>query len=338
MLTIELGIRLGLYEGLVAGAATPPELADRTGIDRRYAREWLEQQATAGIIAVDADPSDGHDPDARVFSLPLAQQICLLDQDSLAFLAPLAKFSVAGAVCLPDVVEAYRKGTGLTFGEYGADIRVAQSLANRPQFLNLLASEWLTAMPDVIERLAAGHACVADIGCGTGWSSIAIGRAFGDATVDGYDLDEASISEAQRIAQAEGLAERVRFEVRNAADAPPHSYDLVCCFEALHDMARPVEALRAMRAMLAPGGAVFIVDEKAAEHFTADDPDPMQRFFYAASVLHCLPVGRSESPSAGTGTVFRTATLDGYATDAGFSSVEVLPIEHDMFRFYRLHA
>ena len=148
-----------------------------------------------------------------MFSLPLAQQICLLDQDSLAFLAPLAKFSVAGAVCLPDVVEAYRKGTGLTFGEYGEDIRVAQSLANRPQFLNLLASEWLTAMPDVIERLEAGHACVADIGCGTGWSSIAIGRAFADATVDGYDLDEASISEAQRIAEAEGLAERVRFEV-----------------------------------------------------------------------------------------------------------------------------
>ena len=93
-----------------------------------------------------------------------------------------------------------------------------------------------------------------------------------------------------------------------------------------------------MRAMLAPGGAVFIVDEKAADHFTANDPDPTQRFFYAASVLHCLPVGRSESPSAGTGTVFRTATLDGYAADAGFSSVEVLPIEHDMFRFYRLHA
>ena len=92
-----------------------------------------------------------------------------------------------------------------------------------------------------------------------------------------------------------------------------------------------------MRTMTAPGGAVFVVDEKAADTFSPDDPDPMQRFFYAASVIHCLPVGRSEDDSAGTGTVMRTATLERYAADAGFATVEVLPIDHDMFRFYRLH-
>ena len=98
----------------------------------------------------------------------------------------------------------------------------------------------------------------------------------------------------------------------------------------------PVEALTAMRSMLAPNGTVFIVDERAADEMTPDDPDPMQRLMYAASVLHCLPVGRSEDDSAATGTLMRTATLERYATQAGFASVEVLPIEHDMFRFYRL--
>jgi hypothetical protein len=92
-----------------------------------------------------------------------------------------------------------------------------------------------------------------------------------------------------------------------------------------------------MRRMAAADGTVFIVDERAADALTQNDPDPMQRLFYAASVLHCLPVGRAEEHSAATGTVMRTATLEGYAAEAGFTSVEVLPIDHDAFRFYRLH-
>jgi 2-polyprenyl-3-methyl-5-hydroxy-6-metoxy-1,4-benzoquinol methylase len=336
LLTIELGMRLGLYESLAEGPATPPELAKRAGIDARYAREWLEQQATSGIVEVDADPVKDGDADDRVFSLPIAVQACLLDPESLAYVAPMATLAAAAPSVLAEVVNAYRTGGGLTFGEYGEGIREFQAAANRPQFVNLLASTWLPAMPDVVERLGAGEARVADVACGAGWSSIALARSYPKVLVDGYDLDEASIVDARRNADAEGLDDRLRFEVRNAADAPAKTYDLVCCFEALHDMARPVEALQAMRAMLAPGGTVFIVDERAADEMTPDDPDPMQRLMYAASVLHCLLVGRSEAHAVGTGTLMRTATLERYASDAGFRSVEVLPIEHDMFRFYRL--
>jgi len=333
--TIDLGMRLGLYAALAEGPLTPPELGKRTDIDARYAREWLEQQATAGIVAVDADPAAG-DPDARVFSLPVAHQACLLDPDSLACVAPLAAFAVAGPAIVPSLVDTYRTGGGISFGGYGADIRHAQAAANRPQYTNLLATEWLAAMPDVVARLRSGGARIADVGCGSGWSSIALARGFDDVAVDGYDLDDASIDDARINARDAGVADRVDFAVRDAADAPSGRYDLVCCFEALHDMAHPVEALAAMRAMTAPGGTVFVVDERAADALTADDPDPMQRLFYAASVLHCLPVGRSQDDSAATGTVMRTATLERYAQDAGFATLEVLPIAHDMFRFYRL--
>jgi protein-L-isoaspartate O-methyltransferase len=335
--TIELGNRLGLYAALADGPATPPELATRARIDARYAREWLEQQATAGIVVVLADPIGGEsgDPDARVFSLPLAHQVCLLDPDSLASMTPLVGFAAAAAAVLPELVDIYRTGAGLSFGGYGADVRRAQELANRPQFVNLLASVWLPAMPDVLASLEQG-ATVADIGCGCGWSSIAIARAFPQVTVHGFDLDEASIADATRNASEAGVADRVHFEVRDAADATEGAYDLVCCFEALHDMAHPVAALDAMRRMATDGGTVFVVDERAADELTQGDPDPMQRLFYAASVLHCLPVGRSQSESAATGTVMRTATFEGYAADAGYTSVEVLPIDHDMFRFYRL--
>jgi 2-polyprenyl-3-methyl-5-hydroxy-6-metoxy-1,4-benzoquinol methylase len=154
--------------------------------------------------------------------------------------------------------------------------------------------------------------------------------------VDGFDSDVSSIAQAQANAASAGVADRVRFTTADAA-AAEGTFDLVCCFEALHDMAHPVDALAAMRKMAGHDGSVLIMDERAADAFTPNDPDPMQRLFYAASVLHCLPVGRSEADSACTGTVMRTATLERYAAEAGFASVEVLPIDHDAFRFYRLH-
>src|SRR5436305_8690255 len=177
LLTIELGNRLGLYEALADGPATPPELAARAGIDARYAREWLEQQATAGIVAVAADPvdGDGH-PDARVFSLPIATQACLLDPDSLACMVPLTQLVADAPASLGKVLQAYRTGGGVSFGEYGDGIRDFQAAANRPQFVNLLASDSLAATPDDETELDQG-ARVADVGCGCGWSSVAIARA-----------------------------------------------------------------------------------------------------------------------------------------------------------------
>lgn len=336
MASMELGRRLGLYSGLATGPATPPELAGRAGIDARYAREWLEQQATSGVVRIDAEPTGG-DPDERVFSLPLEHQVCLIDPESLASVAPLATFAAVAGTFLPELETAYRTGTGISFGGYGRWIREAQEGFNRPQFNSLLASEWLPVMPDVLARLEKGGAKVADIGCGCGWSSIAIGRGFPGTTVVGIDSDEDSIADARANATESGVADRVTFTTVDAGAGADGEYDLVTCFEALHDMAHPVEALTAMRRMAGPDGTVFIMDERAADMLTANDPDPMQRLLYAASVLHCLPVGRSEENSAATGTVMRTSTLEGYAAKAGFGSVEILPIDHDVFRFYRLH-
>ncbi|HXL63211.1 MAG TPA: SAM-dependent methyltransferase, partial [Mycobacterium sp.] len=101
------------------------------------------------------------------------------------------------------------------------------------------------------------------------------------------------------------------------------------------DMADPVGALRAMRALAAPAGRVLIADERVAEEFSAPGDD-VERLMYGWSALHCLPVGMVDSPSAGTGTVMRPATLRRYAVEAGFSSVDILPIELDVWRFYLL--
>jgi 2-polyprenyl-3-methyl-5-hydroxy-6-metoxy-1,4-benzoquinol methylase len=161
-------------------------------------------------------------------------------------------------------------------------------------------------------------------------------QSYPHARVDGIDLDEASIQEAQRNAEAAGLADAVHFHSGDAGHpALAGHYDLVTLFETLHDMAHPVRVLRAAAALLAPGGAVLVADEKVAETFTAPG-DELERFDYGWSALHCLPVALTAAGSAGTGTVIRPDTVRRYAREAGFAGVTVLPIEHDFWRFYRL--
>lgn len=334
LLHVWLGERLGIYQALAAsGPATAAEVAAAVGVDERYAREWLEHQAVAGILAVD----DGEDHTTRRFSVPPGHDEVLLDRDSLSYMTPLALGVVGMARALPDVREAFTTGTGVPYEAYGEDTRHFIGWINRPMFLNLLASEWFPAVPGLVERLGADPpARVADVGCGTGWSSIAIARGFPKARVTGLDLDRASIEEARRHAEEAGVADRITFDVRDAADPGlAGSFDLVCAFETIHDMVNPVAALRAMRALRAPGGTVLVADERVADTFTTE-VEGGERFQWGWSAIHCLPCALTDEPAAGTGTIMRAPTFRAYAREAGFTDVEVLPIENDFWRFYRL--
>jgi predicted O-methyltransferase YrrM len=337
LFNVYLGDRLGLYRALAdGGPARVSELAARAGIHERYAREWLEQQAVTGILLVD-DPA--LDAAERRYSLPSGHDEVLLDVDSLQYLAYVGRFAAALGGALPALLDAFRTGGGVSWAAFGPDAREAQAEQNRPLFLKLLGTEWLPQITDVHARLNADPpARVADIACGAGWSSIAVAKAYPNARVDGFDLDEPSVALARANAAEHGVADRVSFQVQDVADPSlAGRYDLVMGFEMLHDLARPVEALRGMRGMLAEGGAVVIMDERVADQFTAPG-DEQERLYYGFSTLCCLPAGLAETPSAGTGTVMRTSTLRQYALAAGFSEVAVLPIEHDQFRFYRLRS
>lgn len=338
---IYLGDQLGLYTALAAvDSASPTELATRAGIAERYAREWLEQQAVAGIIDV-ADGrgvADPDDPRTRRYRLPPGAEDVLCDPESLYHLTPLAPLAVSVAQTLPRVIEAFRTGGGVPYEAYGGDAVRGISRINRPMFDHQLATEWLPELPDIEARLRRPDppARIADIGCGTGWSAIAMAQAYPTVRVDGIDLDIASLRQADRNAASTGVTNRVSFACR---DATHHGltgpYDLVTFFETLHDMARPVEALRAARDILAPGGAVLVGDERVSETFTAPGDD-VDRFHYGWSAPHCLAVAMIEPGAAGTGTVMRPGTLRRYAHQAGFANFTILPIDHDFWRFYRL--
>jgi len=335
-LHVYLGDRLGLYASLAQTPdASPGELATNAGIAERYAREWLEQQAVAGLLHVAID--DG-DPATRRYRLPPEVAEVMTDPDSLNYLAPLAPLVASLGQTIPAVLEAFRTGGGVPYAAYGQDLRDGIARLNQPMFGHQLAAQWIPALPDIQARLQATDqpARVADIGCGAGWASIALARAYPHAHIDGIDLDQASIALARHNAAAAGVTDRVRFECRDAGDpALDGQYDLVTFFETLHDLADPVAALRAAAALLVPGGTALIGDEKVAETFTAPG-DELDRFNYGWSALHCLPASLTNPTSVGTGTVIRPDTVRRFAREAGFSTVTVLPIEHDFWRFYRL--
>ena len=328
---VYLGKRLGLYAALHAqGPLTSAGLAAGAGIGERYAREWLEQQAVAGLIAVD---DAGRPAAERRYSLPAPHVGVLVDPDHAAHLAPFAEMAAGIGGALEHVVGAYRSGGGVPYEAYGAAFVSGQGGINRPAFQQDLTGAWLPAIPDLHRRLAADPpARVADVGCGVGWSTLALARAYPKAQVVGYDADAPSIGEARRRAAAAGLA--VCFEQRSA-EALEGPFDLIVVLEALHDMARPTRALAAFRAALALGGAVLIADERVAEQFIAPG-DPVERMMYGWSVVHCLPVAMAEQPSEAIGTAIRPDTVRRCARDAGFAGCEVLPIDSPLFRFYRL--
>jgi 2-polyprenyl-3-methyl-5-hydroxy-6-metoxy-1,4-benzoquinol methylase len=332
LLTVYLGERLGLYRALQAGGpATAAELAARTGTVERYIREWLEHQAVSGLLEVD-DPAAG--PLHRRYGLPPGHAPVLADTDDVRYQAFNGIEIVRAARWMPAVAAAFRHG--------GAPPPLPWEPEGRPEFnravfLNLLARQWLPAIAEVDLRLRSEPpARVADLACGTGWSSIAMAQAYPLISVDGFDLDADAVAAARRNAEETGLADRIVFTAADASGpGVSGQYDLVTILEGLHDMSRPVDALRVARGLLTEPGCVIVADELVEDEFTA--PASLEeQYHYAWSVVACLPGAMGDPDTAATGAVMRPATLRRYALEAGFRDLEALPVKAGMLRLYRL--
>ncbi len=331
--TIHLGRKLGLYRELKTDSLTSSELAARTDTTERYIREWLEQQVVTGILQVD---DATHGASERRYHLASGYAEVLTDRDSMWYFGPAASMTAAAGAQLPSLAEAFRSGGGVSWEQFGDDMRIGQSEINRPLFLHILAPEWLASHPVVDQLLSADGARVADIGAGFGWSAIGIAHHYPNALVTGIDVDEPSMLAARTNAADLGVDDRVTFVIGDVAEASEEdTYDVAIACECVHDMPDPVGVLTGVRRMVRPGGAVLVLDERTHDSFVTQAGD-MERFLYGFSVTTCLPDGMSHEGSVGTGTVMRRSTLEAYAHAAGFDRVEDLTIEHDQFRLYEL--
>ncbi len=309
---VRIGDALGLYRALHAkGAMTAAELARAVGAHERYVREWLANQAASNYLA--------YDPATQKFALSAEQAMVFAAEDSPAYM--LGGFDLMAAMMAnqPKVEQAFRTGGGVAWGEQAGCMFCAVARFFRPGYHNSLVGSWLPALDGVVDKLTRG-ATVADVGCGHGWSTVMMAKAFPNSQFVGYDFHPGSIEVARAHADLHGVWQNVRFEVGTAKDYAATGLDLVTCFDCLHDMGDPAGAAAHVRRSLKPDGSWMIVEPMAGDSLE-QNLNPVSRLFYAASTMICVPTSLSQEVGAALGAQAGEARLREVITAGGFATV-----------------
>ena len=309
---LHVGDRLGLYRAMAgAGPLTSTELASRTGTAERYVREWLGNQTAGGYVL--------HEQSTDTYELPAEHALVLADENSPVFLA--GAFETI-ASCYSDheaLVDAFRTGAGISWRDH--DHRLFSGVVRlfRPGYAAHLVDEWLPTLNGVVDKLQAG-ASVADVGCGLGASTIILAQAFHHSTFVGIDDHAASIDAARRAAAEAGVHQRVRFDAAPANQLSGNGYDLICVFDALHDMGDPVGVARHLREAMAPDGTLLLVEPNAGDSL-AENVNPVGRTYYGLSTAICTPGSLAQEVGLALGAQAGQARLTQVLHEAGFSTV-----------------
>jgi 2-polyprenyl-3-methyl-5-hydroxy-6-metoxy-1,4-benzoquinol methylase len=307
--TVVVGDKLGLYRALAdLGPTDAASLAEAAGCDARLVREWLDAQYVSGYCH--------HSPQTGTYWLSPEQAAVLADPTSPAFLVGSMTLAASTAKDEDKIREAFTTGEGLGWHEHHHDLFHGTERMFRPGYVANLVSQWIPALDGVAEKLNAGGT-VADLGCGHGASSILLAQAYPTSTITGFDYHRASIDIARKRAAEAGVADRVHFEVASAQDFPGTGYDLVCIFDALHDMGDPPAAARHIRDALAPDGTWLLVEPMAGDAVD-DSVNPVGRIFYAASTLICTPGAQAQAGGYALGNQVSDTTWAQIVSDAGF--------------------
>ncbi len=309
---VRMGLNLGLYTTLHReGPLTARALAERTGLAERYLREWLSYNAASNYLAYDAA--------TQAFSLPPEQAAVLADETSAYYMADAYNAAAAYLDNQPAVERAFHTGAGVPWGNQSGCLFCAVARFFRPGYSANIVSYWLPALDGVVARLQGGGR-VADVGCGHGYSTMMMAAAFPDSEFVGYDFHPASVEQARKHAGAHGAPPNVRFEVARAQDFPGTGYDLVTCFDCLHDMGDPAGAAAHVRQALKPGGAWMVV-EPFAHDALEDNLNPVSRLYYAASTMVCVPTSLAQEVGAALGAQAGEKRLTAIIASGGFASV-----------------
>jgi SAM-dependent methyltransferase len=310
--SVSIGHKLGLYKAMAgAGPLSSAEVASRAGCAERYVREWLNAQAAGGSVA--------YHPSSATYELTSEQAMIFADETSPYFLPN--NWQVVASVWADEhkAVRAIRTGEGVSWGDHDERLYCGVAAFYRNAYSANLVSAWLPALDGVVDRLEQG-AKVADIGCGHGHSAILMAQAFPKSRFWGFDTHEESIVEARELAAKAGVADRVTFEIAGAASYPARSYDLVCFFDCLHDLGRPVEAARHAREALARDGVLMLIEPFAADR-VEENLNPISRLYYIGSTVLCCAHAISENGTHVLGAQAGEKQLRDVLGEAGFSDI-----------------
>ncbi|QHC22094.1 class I SAM-dependent methyltransferase [Streptomyces sp. GS7] len=307
-LCTSLGDRLGLYRAMAgAGPLTSVELAARTGLVERYVREWLAAQVAGEYVT--------YAPDAGTYLLPDAHAAVLADPELPSHVAGFFTMLQALYATEDALMDAFRTGEGVGWEEHGPALFAGTAKFFRPGYTAALVPEWLASLGGVVDKLERG-AKVADIGCGYGYATALMARAFPRSRFVGYDFHRPSVEAARGVVAKQGIGDRVRFEVATAQDFPGEDFDLITFFDCLHDTGDPGGALRHAEHALAEDGVCMIVEPNVSSH-DEENANPIGRVLTAASVAVCLPSALAQHGPQALGNHAGEEAMRGIADAAG---------------------
>ena len=311
-----VGTRTGLFRAMAGkGAMTLDQVAQASGLQRRYVEEWLRGMASAGYL--------DYSPARETYELAEEMAYFVASDGSDHFVGGMWEMVPPLLRVAPQVAGAFAQGGGVRFEEFGPDCVNALDLINRGQYEQRFADYWLKALPEVVARLRAGGR-VLDYGCGSGRVAIAIKKAFPAAQITGYDVDAQSIARAREAAKA--------LQIGFGTEKPGGQFDLVTICDCIHDLAAPVATLREIHGLLKGDGMLFIVEPKAADRLE-DNRNPVATMFYGFSLFHCMTQSLARG-GPGLGTCMGPARTEKLLREAGFRDFRTLDIKSMTNLFY----
>jgi len=310
-----VGTRTGLFRAMAGkGPMTLEQVVQASGLQSRYVEEWLRGMAAAGYL----EYSDHR------YTLPDEMAYFVASDGTDHFVGGMYAMVPPLLNVAPKVADAFAKGGGVPFDEFGPDCIAALDLINRGQYEERFASYWLKALPEVTAKLAAGGRML-DFGCGSGRVAMAIKKAFPAAQVEGYDVDAQSISRAREAAK--------NLDIRFGTEVPSGQFDLVTICDCIHDLAAPVDTLKRVHSLVK--GTLFIVEPKAGDRLE-DNLNPVGTMFYGFSLFHCMTQSLARG-GPGLGTCMGPAQTEKLVREAGFRQFRMLDIKSMTNLFYSAH-
>ena len=315
-----IGDRLGIFKSLAEGAPlSSVELAEKTGLDERYLREWLGAMTAAEYL--------NYDPVSKRYSMPAENAMILAREESPFFMGGFIQGIIPNLSVTPKVLEAFRTGKGVRQSEYPPETFESMERSTANMYRNQLVKHWLPAMPHVVKALEEGGSAL-DVGCGSGRCAMTLAQTFPKAKIFGYDAHPGSLERARNNARAAGLGDRISFEVVDCTRLPAAKFDFISTFDVVHDSIDPLGLLRSIRGGLRPGGTYLMVEVNVSARLE-DNISAMGRMMYSMSTLYCMSVSLGGG-GAGIGACMGEEKARELAKRAGFSSFERLPVK-DLF-------
>ncbi|GAB4327269.1 MAG: class I SAM-dependent methyltransferase [Candidatus Zixiibacteriota bacterium] len=323
-----IGHRVGLFDTMRAlPPATSQEIADASGLNERYVREWLGAMTTGGIVECHINGNG----DAPRYSLPAEHAAFLTRANPADNIGVLMQYIGQLGAVEDKVVDCFRNGGGVPYSEFS---RFAEIMAedSGQSVLPVLVDQILPLAPGVIDRLRQGID-VLDIGCGRGKALNLMAKTFPNSRFVGYDLLDHQIDYASNEAREQGNT-NVRFEVHDLVELnEPKTYDLITAFDVIHDQARPDIVLRNVHTSLRDDGTFLMQDIAGSSHHHENHGHPIGPLLYTVSTMHCMTVSLAQG-GMGLGTMWGEDTAQKMLHEAGFEVQSIERLPHDVQNCY----